>query len=224
MSDCRFAHDAAAYVLGALDPADREAFEAHLSGCESCAAEVRGFTELPGVLAHAPVEDMSAPPPPPNLLGDLVVKVRRDRRRRMIRGVVVTAAAVALFAVGLVVAVNVLSPQETKPSLDVALDPVTTVSVSSQAGMVAQNEGTRIELSCDEKDGKKKDGDGDGDKPAYRLVVTNLKGESDVAGSWTGAEDGSTRVVLFTRWKPESIKTLEIQDLDEHALLRWDKT
>ena len=224
MSDCRFAHDAAAYVLGALEPGEREAFEAHLPGCPTCSGEVREFTELPGVLAHAPVEDMDAPPPPEDLLGNLVVEVRRSRRRRLLRSVLVTAAAIVVFAVAAVTAVTTMSPAEPAPTLDVALDPVATVSVSSEAGMVAQNEGTRIELSCDDKGGGKSDGGyGGGDKPAYRLVVTNVKGETEVAGSWTAAEDGSTRVVLFTRWKPENIAALEIQDLDEHALLRWQK-
>lgn len=221
MSDCEFPHDAAAYVLGALEPAERERFEAHLAGCPSCAATVREFTELPGVLAHAPVEDLFAEPAPQSLLPNLVTTVRRDRRRRFFRTMVVTAAAMALFVVGAFVAVDVLTPPEPTPSLDVALEPINSVPITSEAGMIAQNEGTRIELSCDETE---KDGKGGGYTAAYRLVVTNVKGETDVAGSWTGAEDGSTRVVLFTHWRPEDIAALEIQTLSEKAVLRWEKT
>jgi anti-sigma-K factor RskA len=43
----------AAYVLGALDPAERLAFEAHLAECAICAAEVRSFAPAAGWLAHA---------------------------------------------------------------------------------------------------------------------------------------------------------------------------
>jgi anti-sigma-K factor RskA len=43
----------AAYVLGALDPADRLAFEAHVAECTICAAEVRSFAPVAGWLAHA---------------------------------------------------------------------------------------------------------------------------------------------------------------------------
>ena len=42
--------DAAAYVLGTLDPAERAAFAIHLGGCEECAAEVRALREVTGVL------------------------------------------------------------------------------------------------------------------------------------------------------------------------------
>ena len=44
--------DAAAYVLGALDPDERAAFAAHLAGCEECAAEVRSLHDVTGALAR----------------------------------------------------------------------------------------------------------------------------------------------------------------------------
>jgi anti-sigma-K factor RskA len=43
---------AAAYVLGALTPAERLAFEAHMAGCAVCAAEVRSLTPVTAALAH----------------------------------------------------------------------------------------------------------------------------------------------------------------------------
>ena len=33
---CMFAHHDGAYVLGALSPAERRAFEDHLPGCAAC--------------------------------------------------------------------------------------------------------------------------------------------------------------------------------------------
>ena len=45
----RFTHDAAPYVLGALSPEDRHAFEAHLAGCEACTAEVRRQAQVIGL-------------------------------------------------------------------------------------------------------------------------------------------------------------------------------
>ena len=46
----RFTHDAGPYVLGALPPEDRRAFEEHLATCGHCRAEVREFAGLPGLL------------------------------------------------------------------------------------------------------------------------------------------------------------------------------
>jgi len=45
--------DAAAYVLGTLDPEDRAAFVLHLAGCEECTAEVRALRGVTDVLARA---------------------------------------------------------------------------------------------------------------------------------------------------------------------------
>jgi len=44
---------AGAYVLGSLDAEERTAFEAHLAGCEECAAEVRSLGGVVEALARA---------------------------------------------------------------------------------------------------------------------------------------------------------------------------
>lgn len=49
----KLADQAALYVLGALTGADRSAFEAHLSVCAECTAEVRGFAPVVEALAAA---------------------------------------------------------------------------------------------------------------------------------------------------------------------------
>lgn len=41
----------AAYVLGALEPAERKAFEAHLAGCDACLGEVRSLMRVVDALA-----------------------------------------------------------------------------------------------------------------------------------------------------------------------------
>ena len=43
---------AGAYVLGSLDRDERVAFEAHLTGCDECAAEVRSLREVADALAQ----------------------------------------------------------------------------------------------------------------------------------------------------------------------------
>jgi len=45
-----YADQAAAYALGALTPAERADFEAHLANCALCAAEVRSFAPVVGEL------------------------------------------------------------------------------------------------------------------------------------------------------------------------------
>jgi anti-sigma-K factor RskA len=54
-------HDAAAYALGVLEPAERAAFEAHLASCAECAAEVRQLRVAASALPYA-VPQASPPP------------------------------------------------------------------------------------------------------------------------------------------------------------------
>ena len=96
---CPHRFDVAVYVLGALEPGERDGFEAHLPGCADCARSLNEVAGLPGLLARAPTHDDPDPqaphapepvPPPADLL-DLTL--RRVRRRRW------TARAVAAVAV-----------------------------------------------------------------------------------------------------------------------------
>jgi anti-sigma-K factor RskA len=69
------------YVLGALAPADRHAFEAHLASCADCAAHVKSLSPVTEALAHvAPQHD------PPSAL--------RARVLRSVSGSPVKAAPV----------------------------------------------------------------------------------------------------------------------------------
>ena len=54
-------HDlAAAYVLGALEPSEVEAFESHLDGCPACQVEVGKLGEGLAAMANSEAE---TPPP-----------------------------------------------------------------------------------------------------------------------------------------------------------------
>ncbi|GLC25117.1 anti-sigma factor [Roseisolibacter agri] len=69
---------AAAYALGALAPAERGDFEAHLAGCAECRAEVRAMHETAALLARA----VPAASPPPALRTRIVETARRDAAAR----------------------------------------------------------------------------------------------------------------------------------------------
>lgn len=61
MSDHTWLEHAAPYALGALDESERASFEAHLTTCDVCAAEVRELRNVAGLLATA--APYVAPPP-----------------------------------------------------------------------------------------------------------------------------------------------------------------
>ncbi|BAS11329.1 anti-sigma-L factor RslA [Arthrobacter sp. Hiyo4] len=49
-----------AYVLGGLDPADSQRFEAHLKDCADCRTELAELESLPALLDALPVPDAVA--------------------------------------------------------------------------------------------------------------------------------------------------------------------
>jgi hypothetical protein len=53
----KFAQWDAAYVLGALSPADRREYEEHLAGCPTCQAAVSELAAIPGLLAQVSPAD-----------------------------------------------------------------------------------------------------------------------------------------------------------------------
>ncbi len=70
--------DAAAYVLGGLEPAEAEEFRRHLESCSACQEEVAALQQAANALP------MSAPqyPVPPRLRRRVMHAVRADRRRQ----------------------------------------------------------------------------------------------------------------------------------------------
>ena len=71
------------YVLGALEPDEREAVSAHLGTCHECAAEYARLAGLPTLLRHADgLEIPAAPPAVDERVLDRVAKERGQRPRR----------------------------------------------------------------------------------------------------------------------------------------------
>lgn len=73
----RWSEDLAAYMLGALDPAETAELERHLEGCEHCRQEMRWLD--PAV--HTLPEAVERREPPRQLRESLMAEVRADARR-----------------------------------------------------------------------------------------------------------------------------------------------
>jgi len=98
------------YVLGAIDPAERAAVDAHLAGCPDCREELASLAGLPALLGRVPMaeaERIAGPSridiPDPDLadvelLTPLLARAAHRRRVNRWRGLAAAAAAVVLAA------------------------------------------------------------------------------------------------------------------------------
>jgi Putative zinc-finger len=180
-----------AYVLGALDPADRGRVDAHLAGCPECRDELAAFAALPGLLgrvSRAEVETEATAPGPQlldRLLTAAVGERRRDRRTRWLSSV--AAAVIALAAIG--VAVGVSRSHHTAATSSVAAggrvftatDATTHVTASITEWKKGWGAALEVKLSGL-------------NLPTYgykcQLVAVGSDGQTDIAASWAAPKSG----------------------------------
>jgi hypothetical protein len=109
------------YVVGAIEPAERAALDAHLSGCYECREELANLAVLPALLHRVPAEEvermMAAGPettgqdePSRQVLDSLLAKVGAKRRSRRVRALFTTAAAIIIAAGGAAAVTQAVSP------------------------------------------------------------------------------------------------------------------
>ncbi|MER7604949.1 zf-HC2 domain-containing protein [Nocardioides sp. NPDC127503] len=200
----------ASYVLGALSPSDRRAYERHLTSCSIChdaVAELAGMPGLLGALSREEAEELLEEPAvevatPP--LAELAGAVRRSRLRRRAFAV---AAAVVLLAGGTAIGGLALgrdgnqqpiaAPSATpSPSgsagvnvRTVDLRPVGSVDMWAQLVVTPTSWGTKLKWSCHYPPEPGKSPPGPSDYPVepvtYDLVLVGRDGARTVAGSWT---------------------------------------
>jgi hypothetical protein len=206
----------AAYLLGALSPKDRRAYEEHLRECPDCAAEVASLAGVPGTLAMLPgdraMETISAAPP--NLLPGLTRSVLGDRRRRRFRVVALMAGlAVTAAAVGAVVAVPLTRE---KPAGDyVVLAQTVSSKLSADARLVEEPWGTTIETTCryDELATPSER------RRGYDLYVTDRTGKATLIASFSAAPGSTVRPAATTKLRREEIKALDIRSSETGRVL-----
>lgn len=229
---CDFADSDGAYVLGALTPAERLAFEQHLAGCQDCARAVRELAGLPGllsrvepaVLEHPPAED----PVPATLLAALTQEVRRTQRQRLL----VTAGAVAAAVVAVAtLAISGLhggdlapTPKAvptrsvSAPTASEIMLPVGRAPVSGSLAFEPVAWGTRLSLVCTYAPGPEHYG-----LPhamTYALFVRTRDGGTEQVGTWRSLRGRTMRLTAATAASREEISSVEVRTTDGRTMLK----
>lgn len=229
---CLHAHDDAAYVLGALSPAERLEFERHLATCEACARAVRSFAGMPGLLDLADATVLEDPPAdtplPATLLPSLTRAVEARRRRRTVLVAGLAAAAAAVVALGVPMVVDdapqvVPGPPSSSPSTTpetLAMAPQGDVPVEATLGLEEVTWGTRLLLTCTYDPYAV--GVGLPEKVDYLLFVTDARGHTEQVGSWTSVSGTTMQVPAATSVTRDDIVDVEVRTTDGRVVLRLD--
>ncbi|MEU4333404.1 zf-HC2 domain-containing protein [Micromonospora lupini] len=236
MTRCEFAHDDGAYVLGALAPAERAAYERHLAGCASCRDAVAEIAVLPGLLGRldpAGLEQFLPPPSPPRvpaLLEEARSRRRRERAATRRRYALTTLASAALaLVVGVGTAAVLPRPasppvtpgaQGTHPGPQVsmvAMRPVATAGpVHAEIGLAGSKWGTEVTMHCgyDARTSY-------GKAYPFRLVAHGPNGNSEQIGSWLAAPGDDLSFTGVTRFTDAELVSVELQRSDGTPLLTY---
>jgi hypothetical protein len=185
-----------AYVLGALDAAERIEIEEHLRDCAYCRDELVRLSPLPGLLGQVSLDDVLADEPPTRPAEATPVAPPPRHRRRILASV--AAAAVLLIGVGLAGRVVVDDDSTTTAS---SWSTSTDTGIKASAALVDRGWGTDIELTMD-------------DLPTgarCRLVVVGSDGRIETAGWWTTGYTTRAEVPASTSIESGAIDRMEIR-------------
>lgn len=208
----RFAEWDAAYLIGALSPADRAEYETHLSECERCRGALADLAPTLGLLSRVPEDHARAllsDPRPEEPAAEHRARVLSfasgaQRRRRRARALAIAAASVLVVAaVGAGVAAQLTAP----PSQVVALRQVVDIPLSASVRLSDVAWGTRVDLTCEY--GHADDAPAEG--WAYALVVVADDGEESVLSTWRARPGTSATVSAGTELAAADIATIEIR-------------
>jgi hypothetical protein len=239
---CDHEHDDGAYVLGALSPAERAAYERHLNTCSFCREAVADLAVIPGLLGRLGPADFARllePDPPKvstrNRMPDLVTAAqttrRRERRkgRRRTLGTALVAAALTVIVGGGALSLfpgavrlpggGTGTPPAVASTGTLAAAPMVAMKavsgstpISAQLSLTDNGWGTEIIMKC----AYAKSGASSTKANTFRLVTYGPDGAREENGSWKAAPGADLKISLATRFTGSELSRVE--------LVRWDNT
>jgi anti-sigma-K factor RskA len=222
---CEHEHDDGAYVLGALSPAERTAYERHLATCSFCREAVRDISNLPDLLSRLDPQEFAKLVDPTLSRNEEHHPVRRLVTRRKsakaLRVRVLSSAAalllVALVGVGaLLLTRDTSAPAATPLGPAIAMMPVAGSSpVTATLRMTSKPGGTRISLTCSYSSSATK-------PYTFRLIAYGPDDEKEQVGSWQAEPGTDFPMDAVTHFAAGSLSRIELVQYDGKALLAYD--
>ncbi|MFC7529453.1 anti-sigma factor family protein [Actinoplanes sp. GCM10030250] len=225
---CEDGHDDAAYVLGALSPGERAAYESHLASCSFCREAVADLARVPDMLDRLDADEFARlldpsltshssayPHPYPH---------PHPRRRPRVRAFsirvlsTVVAAVLVLLVGGGVVAWSMdrTAPVAAPPGPALAMDPVEDVSpITATVRLTSTAGGTNVEMVCSYSKSAEK-------AYTFRLIAYGPDEQKEQLGSWLAQPGTTFRMPGVTHFAEGSLARLEVVRYDGKAMLAFD--
>jgi hypothetical protein len=247
---CEYAHDDGAYVLGALSPAERSAYERHLSSCPACREAVAEIAVLPGLLGRLDstmavqllgrddaVDDADGGQPWPmmnradagearvtSLVAAAAQRRRRERRARRMRyaATVLMAACLAVVAgLGVGFLREDADPNDGVPAPG-DTPGVQMVAMSEVTGTVPVTAQVGLERRSWGTEVTMECQYSGRKAWTYRLIAYGPDDEREQIGSWVAAPGRPVSFRAATRFGMDQLVRLELTRADGGALLAYD--
>lgn len=221
----------AAYVLGALSPAERREFEQHLAGCPVCQAAVAELAGMPGLLAQVSPDDAATfaastltddQDIPPQLLTPRTVSELRTKRRLVRALIGLAAALVLLVGVGGVFALRGDLPgthQSATAPFRLAFSPVVASGIIAIVDVVPLKQGTQLNVEC--QYGEANEPTPGGGYAKYAIWIIDRSGHSMLAKEWDARPNRMMKPQASSPLPVAKIRSVEIRQVDTgQTLLR----
>jgi Putative zinc-finger len=236
----KFAQWDAAYVLGALSPAERREFEEHVATCPHCQTAVSELVAIPGLLAQVSPADAAmlslaaenqveqgetatsdaetelVETGPPSSLLPKIIKAARHRRRKMVAAVAGIAAAAVLVIGGIGVATGLIPLRPESPQR-VAFAPVVPSGITAVADVIPAEDGTEIKVECVYAEvNNPRPGGG---HEVYSVFVVDRSGNATEIKEWPATPNKQMRPTGTTPLRVSEIADLEIRETASNEVL-----
>lgn len=215
----------AAYVLGALAPAERREYEQHLAGCPACQRAVAELAGLPGLLAQVPLADAAAldaeiehlEAPPVSLRPALLARARVGRHRRALGLAAVAAALVVIAGAGGAAIGREVFPIASRQTYRVAFSPVEPSAITAVVDVTPGWRQTELAVEC--QYATPTGPDRSGAYADYAIWVTDRAGNAKELKRWAAKPGKQMRPKASTEQGTWWLAEVEIRDVASGRIL-----